>query len=94
MYFITIVLQREHSKGLREMLAENGFAVYQVNTIINKYAKVDDHAEEVTTSKVAPFDNASFVQYHCIYNGLVLPSINLIEMLQNPLVLECFIDKK
>ena len=92
MYFITIVLQREHSKGLRELLAENGFAVYQVNTIINKYTKVDDHT--TTISRVAPFDNTGFVQYHCIYNATELPSVNLVEILQNPLVVEASIDKK
>lgn len=89
MYFIKVVLKKEHTRELREVLIKIGFGIYLVNTTINKYTMVDN-------PKIEPFEKPGsdeFIRYICIYNGPVFPP-HLIDLLEDSRVIEYTIEKK
>lgn len=55
----------QDNKGLRDYLEKNGFTIYRYNTITDCFYDNRSDTHQNNDSK--------WVQYHCFYNGPVLP---------------------
>ena len=78
MYTIAVKLKQSRSARLRNLLAKNGFAIYQIERLTLNFAPEKDDAnlseEELSIDDKTLHLNEDQFYYHCIYNGNKLSS--------------------